>query len=145
MIFVNSRKLLIGILSLLFLASCGQTLYTYRLPSEKEKKQYAVDSLKWVFESSIVKSIPVVGNDGKMLRLAVTPKTKVEIRTSYNDLYRFYLQSIIVSGGEALIGSGDSWTGYDLIQHAERTILSREITSLSILSDEKAYVPISMR
>ena len=138
-------KILSLLLSLLFLSSCGQTLYTYRLPNEKEKKRYAVDSLKWTFDANVLKAIPVVGDDGKVMRLAVTPKTKIEIRTSYQDMYRFYLQSIRVSGGEALIGSGDSWTGYDLIQHAERTILSREIMSLSIISDEKAMTPVGMR
>ena len=131
-------KYSIFLLPIIF-AAC-QTLYTYRLPNESEKKIFK-DSLHWGYSGNVIASLPVVDIDGRVYRLAVTPKTKIEVKTTYGDIYRFYIQSITISGEEGII-STQSWTGYELLSHTQRTLLVHEISEMKILSDDKAATPI---
>ena len=135
--------LLYGIISLLLFAAC-QTLYTYRLPNETEQKRFA-DSLHWGYNGSIVTSIPVIDGNGNIFRLSVTPKTKIEVKTVYGVLYRFYLQTVKISGDDNMLGIDKTWTGYDLLNHAQKTVLAQEVMSIMILSDDKAFIPIAIR
>ena len=134
------KNFLYPLFFLTLLSSC-QTLYTYRLPSESEKKQYG-DSLHWGYSGNTIRSIPVVDGNGAMFRLVVTPKTKIEVKTIYGEMYRFFIQTITVSGDEGFIGMTQTWTGYELLNHAQKTILVRDIMQMEILSDEMAVNPI---
>ena len=77
-----------------------------------------------------------------MYRLTVTPKTKIEVKTVENVNYRFYIQSIKIAGEPGFIGSTQTWSGYELLNHVPVSILVREVSEMKILSDEKAVVPI---
>ncbi|MEI8134680.1 MAG: hypothetical protein WCH46_06325 [bacterium] len=118
-----------------------QTLYTYRLPTESELHKYA-DSLKWTYSGNTITSIPVADGMGRMFRLSVTPKTKIQVKTVYGEIYKFYIQTLVVSGEEAFIGSSQTWTGYELLNHTKVTIMAHDILEMSIISDEKAVLPI---
>lgn len=128
----------------LFLFISCQTLYSYRLPNESERKRFA-DSLNWGYSGSTITSIPVVDGNGSIYRLAVTPKTKIEVKTVYGNLYRFYLQTIRINGSDDMFGMDKTWTGYDLLNHAPVTILAQEVNIMTILSDDKAITPIAIR
>lgn len=133
--------LLAGIISLVFLASCATT-YNYRLPSEAETKRYGADSLRWKFEGAKPIEIPVVDADGRAYRLPVTEKLKIEVKTTEGVKYRFYLQSIAVTGNGGFLGENQMWRGYDLLSHTDRTIMSKEVLNYVIISDDKAVTPI---
>ena len=133
---------IICVLVLISLSSC-QTFYTYHLPTDSDKKRFPADSLKWGYSGSSITSIPAVDADGKVFRLHVTPKTKIEVKSTYGELLRFYLQTIKVTGDEGMLGANHLWTGYDLLTHSERSILVQEVLTMQILSDEQAIVPIS--
>ena len=135
--------LLYGIISLLLFAAC-QTLYSYRLPNESEQKRFA-DSVHWGYSGSTITSIPVVDGNGSIFRLAVTPKTKIEVKTVYGNIYRFYLQTVKINGTDNMLGIDKTWTGYDLLNHAPVTILAQEVNTMTILSDDKAVIPIAIR
>jgi hypothetical protein len=130
--------LLAGIISLVFLASCA-TSYHYRLPNEAETKRFGADSLRWKFEGSKPVEIPVVDADGKVYRLSVSEKLKIEVKTTEGVKYRFYLQSIAITGGDSFLGENQMWKGYDLLSHTERTIMSKEVVTYVIISDDKAF------
>ncbi|MEP7234046.1 MAG: hypothetical protein ABI778_02000 [Ignavibacteriota bacterium] len=136
------RKVLFAILPLMLLAAC-QTLYTYHLPNEDQQKRFA-DSLHWGYSGSTIMSLPVIGEDGTLFRLPVTPKTKLEVRTEDGSNYRFYIQSIKISGDAGVLGSDQTWTGYELLNHTQVTLLVREIREMKILSEEKATEPIGI-
>ncbi len=140
MLMKKKNLYLLFIIALAF-SSC-QTLYSYRLPNESEQKHFPKDSLRWGYAGSMITSIPVVDGEGNIFRLAVTSKTKIEVKSIYGDLYRFYLQSIIISGDESILGS-QLWEGYDLLSHAKRTIQVHEVTQMTIVSDNKAMTPIT--
>lgn len=134
------KQVIIFCICLFTFAAC-QTLYTYRLPNESEKKFFK-DSLHWGYAGNIITSVPVVGDDGRVYRLPITPKTKIEIKTIYGDMYRFYIQSITISGDEGIL-STQMWSGYELFNHTQKSILVREISEMKILSDEKAVTTIN--
>lgn len=136
--------LLAGIISLVFLASCATT-YSYRLPGDIETKRYGADSLRWKFEGVKPVEIPVVDADGKVYRLPVTEKLKIEVKTTEGVKYRFYLQSIAITGGDSFLGENQMWRGYDLISHTDRTIMSKEVLNYVIISDDKAIQTIGLR
>ena len=121
-------------------ASC-QTLYSYRLPNESERTRFA-DSLHWGYSGSTIISIPVVDGNGNIFRLAVTPKTKIEVKTIYGELFRFYLESIKVSGDNSFLGN-KMWSGFELLNHSEVSVMVHDIQEMKILSDEKAVIPIA--
>jgi hypothetical protein len=127
-------------LAFLFLASC-QTLYTYRLPNDSERKLFK-DSLHWGYTGNLITSIPVVNDEGKIFRLPVTDKTKIEVKSMYGEISRFYIQSITIAGDEGII-STKTWSGYELLSHTRKTIMVNEIAEMKILSDEKAVIPIA--
>ena len=135
--------LLYGIISLLLFAAC-QTLYTYRLPNESERTRFA-DSLSWGYSGSTITSIPVVDGNGSIYRLAVTPKTKIEVKTVEGVIYRFYLQTVKISGDDGLLGTSKTWSGYDLFNHTNVAVLVHEVNTMTILSDDKAVIPIAIR
>jgi hypothetical protein len=128
--------LLPAIISTVLLSSCA-TYYTYRFPNETETKRYPKDALSWTYIEGKVSEIPVVSEDG-------TSKTKLEAHSTYGMSYRFYLQSITVGGGGGLIGSADTWTGYELLSHTQQTVSLKDLDRLSIISDEKAAIPIKL-
>lgn len=136
--------LLAGIISLVFLVSCATT-YNYRLPNESETKRFGADSLRWKFEGSKPVEIAVVDAEGKVYRLAVTDKLKIEVKTTEGVKYRFYLQSIAVTGTGSFLGENQMWRGYDLLSHTERTIMSKEVINYVIISDDKAIQTIGLR
>jgi hypothetical protein len=74
--------------------------------------------------------------------LDVTPKTKLQATTIYGEVYTFYLQKIKVEDADAIVGQGKSWTGYELHDHVERTVYTRDIKTISILSESQATQPI---
>ena len=121
----------------LSLSSC-QHLYYYSLPDAEVKKRFPPEQMKWEYTDNQVTKITVIGDDNKLYRLDVTPKTKIEATTVYGEVYTFYLQKIKVEDADAIIGAGSSWTGYELHDHAERTIYTRDIKTLRILSETKA-------
>lgn len=127
--------LLLG--SLLFLTSC-QHLFYYGLPDPEVKKRFAPGKMKWEYTGSTITKIAVIGDDNRLYRLDVTPKTKLQATTVYGEVYTFYLQTIKVENADAITGEGKSWTGYELHDHVERTIYTRDIKTISILSDTKA-------
>ena len=139
---MKKNQLFVLFISLIF-TSC-QTLYTYRLPTENEQKRLPPDSTRWGYAGSTITSIPVVDGIGNIFRLAVTPKTKIEVKSIYGDLYRFYIQSIIITGDESILGT-KLWQGYDLLSHSQRTIQVHEVSQMTILSDDKAVAPIAIR
>ncbi|HEY6171512.1 MAG TPA: hypothetical protein VIX80_04545 [Candidatus Kapabacteria bacterium] len=136
--------LLAGIISLVFLTSCATT-YNYRLPGEDETKRFGADSLRWKFEGAKPVEIPVVDTDGKVYRLPVTEKLKIEVKTTEGVKYRFYLQSIAITGAGSFLGENQMWRGYDLLSHTERTIMSKEVLNYVIISDDKAIQTIGLR
>jgi hypothetical protein len=131
--------LLLG--SVLFLTSC-QHLFYYGLPSEDAKKQFAPDKMSWQYTNGIITNIAVVGDDKRIYRLDVTPKTKLQATTIYGEVYTFYLQKIKVEDADAIVGQGKSWTGYELHDHVERTVYTRDIKTISVLSESQATQPI---
>ena len=135
--------LLYGIISLLLFTSC-QTLYTYRLPNESERKRFA-DSVHWGYSGATITSIPVVDENGSIYRLEVNPKTKIEIVTVYGEKFRFYLQTVKINGDDELLGMGKMWAGFDLLNHTQKSVLVQEINTMTILSDDKAVKPIAIR
>lgn len=136
--------LLGGIISLVFLISCATT-YNYRLPGEKEIKRYGADSLKWKFVGAKPIEMPVVDADGAVYRLPVTDKLKIEVKTTEGVKYRFYLQSIAVTGEGDFLGTMQMWRGYDLLSHTDRTVMVKEIVAYNIMSDDKAMQTIGLR
>jgi len=135
------NKLLICIAILLSLSSC-QTLYSYRFLSESEQKSFPADSLRWGYTGMTITSIPVVDGEGNMFRLAITPKTKIEVKTVYGEVYKFYIQSIKITGNDGFLGGDQMWSGYDLINHVQKVVIVKEIVTMTILSDEKALLPL---
>ena len=131
------------LICLLAFISC-QTLYTYRLPDEIERKRFA-DSLHWGYSGSMITSIPVVDANGSIYRLSVTPKTKIEIVTVYGEKYRFYLQTVKIDGDDGMLGIAKLWSGYDLLNHTQKSVMVQEINTMTILSDDKAVSPIAIR
>jgi hypothetical protein len=136
---LSSRRSIV-LLPLLFLVfSCGRT-YIYQFPPAPEKRVRPLEDWnRWHYQGSTLLNVPVVDLDGNRGRLAVGPKTKLEVKTIYGDLHRFQLQSIVIDkDAEGIFGMNAKWTGYDLLQHASRTVFAKEIESLRILSPEKA-------
>ena len=138
---MKKKKLYLLIIIALAFSSC-QTLYSYRLPNESEQNHFPKDSLHWGYAGSMITSIPVVDGDGNIFRLPVTPKTKIEVKSIYGDLYRFYIQSITITGDESILGT-KLWQGYDLLSHSQRTIQVHEVSQMTIISDDKALTPIA--
>lgn len=126
-------------LLLLLLAGCQRT-YTYEFPKDPQRSYRPVeDLLRWRYEGSTVVNVPVRDEQGRLARLAVTPKTKLEVKTIYGDLHRFQLQTVVVDkDAEGIFGMNAKWTGLDMLQHANRTVFAKEIESLKILSSEQA-------
>ena len=137
-------KLLTGIISLLLFASCG-SFYYYRLPNESEQKRIPADSLRWGYSGTTITNIAVADESGNFYRLPVTPKTKVEIKTTFGETYRFYLQAITIQENDALLGTTQTWTGYDVLQHIRRTVKVSELASVSIISENQARTSIYVR
>lgn len=135
------KEFLLYTFILLFLSSC-QTLYSYRFPNESEQKRFPTDSLRWGYSGMTITSIPVVDQEGNMFRLAITPKTKIEVKTVYGEVYKFYIQSIKITGEDGFLGGDQMWTGYDLFNHVQKVVIVKEIVMMTILSDEKAMVPL---
>ena len=108
-----------------------------------EQKRISADSLKWGYSGMTITSIPVVDENGNMFRLTITPKTKIEVKTVYGESYRFYIQSINITGNDGFLGTDQMWSGFELRNHTQKIIMVREITQMTILSDEKAVAPIA--
>lgn len=89
-----------------------------------------------------ITSIPVIDGEGNMFRLPITPKTKIEVKTVYGEVYKFYIQSIKITGEDGFLGGDQMWSGYDLINHVQKIVIVKEIVTMTILSDEKALVPL---
>ena len=140
---MKKKDLYILFIIALAFSSC-QTLYSYRLPSESEQARFPKDSLRWGYAGSMITSIPVVDGDRNIFRLPVTSKTKIEVKSIYGDLYRFYIQSITITGDESILGT-KLWEGYDLLSHSQRTIQVHEVSQMTIISDDKAVIPIANR
>ncbi len=121
----------------LLLGSC-QHLYTYGLPDADMQKRFPAEKIKWDYQDNVVTKITVLGEDGKMYRLAVTPKTKLEATTIYGEVYTFYLQGIKVDNAIGITGDSKSWTGYELHDHAVRTVFIRDISKIQVISDTQA-------
>lgn len=134
-------QLLAGIISLVFLTSCAGS-YQYRLPAESDKAHYAPDSLRWRFSGSKPVEIPVIDAEGIAFRLPVTPTLKIEVKTTEGLTYRFYLESVAVTGEGSFMGDTQMWRGYDLLSHTDRTVFAKDVTSYIIISDNKAASPI---
>jgi hypothetical protein len=132
----------ISVILLFSLASC-QTLYTYRLPNDSERKHFA-DSLRWGYSGNTIINIPVVDENGRIYRLPITDKTKIEVKTVYGDLYRFYLRTVSISGDDNLLGIDKTWTGYELLSHSTKSIMVHEVGDFKILSEVKAVTPIGL-
>lgn len=127
--------LLLG--SVFFLTSC-QHLFYYGLPDQEVKKRFAPEKMNWQYTGNTVTKITVIGDDNRLYRLDVTPKTKIKATTIYGEVYTFYLQTIKVENADAIVGQGKSWTGYELHDHVDRTIYTRDIKTISIISDAQA-------
>lgn len=121
-----------------------QTIYTYRLPNDAERQRNNPDSTRWTYDGQSITSIPVVDESGRFYRLAVDPKTKIEVRDIYGTTYRFYLQTIKVEDNDVSIGGGKRWTGYELLNHAQASVSVTDISTVKILSDSKAVTPIAI-
>jgi len=141
----NGMKTLspVGIISLvllIMLAITGcQPAYYYHFPKEEELKGIKSDSLKWRYSANTVMQVPVADNEGKLYWLDVTDNTKIDVTTTMGESYRFYLRSIEVSDqGDGIFGSSALWTGFDVRQHAKRTIQAKEISKLIIIAEEPA-------
>jgi hypothetical protein len=126
--------ILVGCLS----SSCAPT-YFYHFPTEGELKTYHIDSVRWKYAANSITQIPVSDDAGKLYWLDVTDKTKIEVKTTEGVLYRFYLQSLVVTNNElGLFGPSAIWTGYDLLTHSNRSVMAREVSTIAVLSNEKA-------
>src|SRR5437868_15487775 len=119
------KRFFFPVFFVILLSSC-QHLYTYRFPNESEQKRFA-DSLKWSYSGSMITSIPVADEQGRIYRLPITAKTKIEVKTIYGEMYRFYIQSITITGDDGFLGTNQMWRGYELLNHTERTIMVREV------------------
>jgi hypothetical protein len=121
-----------------------QASYRYRLPSDAERQRNPADSTRWGYSGQTVISIPVVDEDGLFYKLPVTAKTKLEAKDVYGTTYKFYLQSIRVEDEDVSIGGGKLWTGYELLTHTQARVSTSELSSVSIISDEKAKTLIAI-
>ncbi len=102
------------------------------------------DSLKWKYAANTVVQVPVADDAGKVYYLDVTDKTKLEIKSIFGDVYRFYLRSTTIDGAnEGMFGSNARWSGFDLREHATRYVVSSEISSVTVLAEAPALHPIS--
>ncbi len=129
---------LAGLLLILALASCQPT-YFYHFPKESEVRAIAPDSLKWKYSGSSISQIPVADDGGTLYWLEVTDKTKVLIKSILGEEYKFYLRTITTdNSGGGIYGPDGMWTGYDLHDHVRRTVLAREINSISIIAESPA-------
>jgi hypothetical protein len=133
-------KVFVVLLSALLLSSCAKQ-YMYRFPSENERKQYKVEDLRWSYKGTVPDTITVTDGD-RLYRLPVTDKTKLEVYTTYNEKYKFYLQSIAITGEGEFLGSNQMWRGYDLLSHTDRTVAMREIANVVVVSDIPAEATI---
>jgi len=133
-------KIFAVLLSALLLNSCAKQ-YLYRFPSENERKQYTFEDLHWSYKGTVPDTITVTDGD-HLYRLPVTDKTKLEVYTTYNDKYKFYLQSIAITGEGEFLGSNQMWRGYDLLTHTDRTVAMREIANVVVVSDIPAAATI---
>lgn len=112
--------------------------YRYELARPSEYRGQLADSLRWEYSGDVITGV-WVRNNGEVQRLGVGPKTILEVRTTSNELYRFYLQSIEVQdNGEGVVGATTVWRGYDTRQHAKRSVLLREVDHIEIVSDRPA-------
>jgi hypothetical protein len=130
-------------LGALLLEAC-QASYRYRLPNEAEKHRNPPDSTRWTYSGQTIVSIPVADDNGLFYRLPITSKTKVEVKDVYGTVYKFYLQSMRVEDADISLGGGKLWVGYELLTHAQSRVLTDEISTVSIISDEKATSPIAI-
>jgi hypothetical protein len=129
------KHLLVAIISFVCLASC-QRQYYYTFPQESQLKGIQPDSVQWQYEGAIIVKVPVVDNRGKLFWLDVTPTTKLEVTTIDGDTYQFYLRTITIANAEAgILGSNAQWSGYDIREHAVRTIRAREISRLAVVTN----------
>jgi hypothetical protein len=110
--------------------------------NESEQKRFPKDSIAWGYTGMTITSIPVVDGEGKMFRLQLTPKTKIEVKTVYGEVYKFYIQSIKISGTDGFLGGDQMWEGYDIFNHVQKSIFVKEIVTMTIYSDEKAMVSL---
>ncbi|MBS1904377.1 MAG: hypothetical protein JSS75_11780 [Bacteroidetes bacterium] len=133
----------IAFVFVMFSSGC-QTIYTYRLPNDAERQRNNPDSTRWTYDGQSITSIPVVDESGRFYRLAVDAKTKIEVRDIYGTTYRFYLQTIKVEDNDVSIGGGKRWTGYELLNHAQASVSVTDISTVKILSDSKAVMPIAI-
>jgi hypothetical protein len=131
------REILLCLLLAVLLGSC-QHLFTYGLPDADTQKRFPAEKIKWEYDGATVTKITVVGDDNKLYRLNITPKTKLEATTIYGEVYTFYLQGIKVDNAAGLTGDSKSWTGYELHDHAVRTVYIRDISKIQVISDNQA-------
>jgi hypothetical protein len=133
------KHLLLAIISFAGLAfglvSC-QRQYYYTFPQESQLKGISPDSVKWKYDGPVIVKVPVADNRGKLFWLDVTPTTKLEVTTVYGDTYRFYLRTITIANAETgILGTSAQWSGYDIREHAVRTVQAREISRLAVIAD----------
>jgi len=116
-----------------------QSMIVYHFPKEKELIGIKADSLKWKYSGRTVLKVPVADDNGLLWWLDVTPKTKLEVLSTEKEVYRFYLRSLVITDdADGIFGSSALWTGYDLLQHTNRSLPAREISSLKVLSETPA-------
>jgi hypothetical protein len=126
------------VVTLLLLLNSCQHQYYYGLPDNDMKRQFPAEKMNWEYANGTVTKITVIGDENKLYRLEVTPKTKLQATTIYGEVYTFYLQKIKVEDSEGILGEGKSWTGYELHDHVQRTVYTRDIKVITILAEVKA-------
>lgn len=143
--FTISAKRIAAIASMLLLLGSCQKIYTYRIVSPAQVKNIPADSLKWQYSAGIVTSIPVQPiDDERIMRLAVDESTQLVLKTTERDEYRLQLRSVVVEDkGDGLLGATTSWRGYDLRQHALRSVMIREVTDMKVWATSPAVERIS--
>jgi len=129
-------KSVLLLLVLFCLSSCAKQ-HLYRFPSEAERKQYKEQDLRWSYKGTVPDTITVTDGD-YIYRLPVTDKTKLEVHTTFGEKYRFTLRSIAITGEGDFFGSNQMWKGHDLLSHAERDVMVREIAKVVVISDTPA-------
>lgn len=125
-------------LLLLLLISCAKQ-YSYELLKPEGMQGLHPDSLRWKYAGAKIMEIPVMASDGRAYWLKVDPGTKLELTTTDNEMFRFYIESIRVEDqGEGPLGATTAWRGYDTRQHAERSVMLREVTDIRVISGTPA-------
>ena len=128
---------------LALLAGCGQR-FSYQLVDPREHPEISVDSLRWSYVGEAVSELPVIAQNGSLMRLRVDSSTQLFVRTTEGVEYVFRLRTVsVIDGGAGLLGGNTMWRGYDTRQSAMRSVYVREIASSYIWSRHPAHAHIT--